>query len=163
MRTSLGLLAGLIASITLPTYADTLNGRVVAVLDGDTITLLNATHHQTRIRLAEIDAPEKAQPFGQASKQSLSSLAYGREARAECPTSDRYGRHVCQVFVDGVNVNAEQVARGFAWVYRQYAPAASPLYAAENQARVASMGLWHDNSPTPPWAWRRKAKADERK
>lgn len=145
----------LLSLITLPVCAETLTGRVVGVSDGDTITLLDASRREYRIRLAEIDAPEKNQPFGQASKKSLSDLSYGRNAQAECPNTDRYGRRVCKIFVDGVNVNAQQVARGLAWVYRQYAPATSSLYALENKARAAEIGLWQDRNPVPPWDWRR--------
>lgn len=148
------LILALLSLIALPACAETLAGRVVGVLDGDTITLLDASRQQYRIRLAEVDAPEKNQPFGQASKKSLSDLAYGREARAECPSTDRYGRYVCKVYVDGENVNAQQVARGLAWVYRQYAPKASPLYLLEAKARASNMGLWRDRNPTPPWEWR---------
>lgn len=148
----------LISLIALPVCAETLAGRVVGVSDGDTITLLDASRREYRIRLAEVDAPEKNQPFGQASKKSLSDLSYGRNARAECPNTDRYGRHVCKIFVDGASVNAEQVARGFAWVYRQYAPAGSPLYVLEDKARAAKLGLWQDRNPVPPWDWRRAGK-----
>lgn len=152
MRRSIA--TALFVLISLPTCAETLSGRIVGVQDGDTLTLLDASQQQYRIRLAEVDAPEKNQPFGQASKRSLSDLAYGRNAQAECPNSDRYGRYVCKVFVDGQSVNALQVAQGFAWVYRQYASKVSPLYALEAQARAANIGLWQDRNPTPPRKWR---------
>lgn len=147
--------ASVIALVPLEAIAESLSGQVVAVLDGDTIKLLDTGRQEHRIRLAEIDAPEKAQPFGQASKQSLSALAYGKQATAECPSQDRYGRKVCTVFVAGFDVNAEQVARGMAWVYRQYAPKGSPLFRLEDVARAAGAGLWSDRAPVPPWAWRR--------
>lgn len=143
-----------LASAALCAQADVLTGRVVAVLDGDTIKLLDASNREYRIRLAEIDAPEKAQPYGQVSKQSLSDLAYDREAKADCKTSDRYGRNVCTVFVSDDNVNARQVERGMAWVYRQYAPKTSPLLLLEAKARLSGAGLWQDRQPVPPWEWR---------
>lgn len=132
----------------------TITGRVVGVLDGDTISILDASHREHRIRLAEIDAPEKAQAFGQASKKSLSDLAFGKQARADCPGTDRYRRSICTIFVDGRNVNASQVERGMAWVYRQYAPKDSPLLQLEANAKASRTGLWQDRNPTPPWEWR---------
>ncbi|TXT28376.1 MAG: nuclease-like protein [Rhodocyclaceae bacterium] len=133
---------------------ETVTGRVVAVLDGDTIIILTPSKQEVRIRLAEIDAPEKNQPFGQVSKRSMSDLAYGREARAECPQTDRYGRSICKVYVDGVYVNQEQITRGLAWVYRQYVSSRSPLFQLEQRARETRIGLWLDSNPTPPWEWR---------
>lgn len=148
------LVLALFVFLAHPAVADIVTGRVVGIADGDTLTLLDPSHQQHRIRLAEIDAPEKSQPFGQVSKQSLSDLAHGREVRAECPSSDRFGRDVCIVYIDGASVNAAQVARGLAWVYRQYAPKTSPLYLLEIKARAAQLGLWQDRNPTPPWEWR---------
>jgi endonuclease YncB( thermonuclease family) len=71
------------------------------VADGDTITLLDSNHQQHRIRIGGIDAPEKGQPFGQRSKQHMSDLAFGKEAKADCYKVDRYGRDVCTVIVNG--------------------------------------------------------------
>ena len=141
--------------------ADTLSGRVVAVHDGDTITVLDASRTQHKIRLAGIDAPESKQAFGGRSKQNLSNLVYNRQVTVNWQKYDRYGRTVGVVLVDGHNVNIEQVRTGMAWWYRQYArdqsPADRSLYeAAENDARTAKRGLWVDTNPVPPWEWRRR-------
>lgn len=94
--------------------AETLTGRVVAVADGDTLTILDASNQQHRIRVAGIDAPEKKQAFGQRSKMSLGDLAFGMPAIADCRETDRYGRAVCVVHVNGRDVGLEQVRNGFA-------------------------------------------------
>ncbi len=133
--------------------ASSLTGRVVAVADGDTLTVLDAANQQHRIRLAEIDAPEKRQAFGQRAKQSLSNLCYGKSAVVSVATQDRYGRSVGRVSCDGVDTNLEQVKRGLAWAYRQYRPSA-PILQAEASARQTRAGLWQDTSPTPPWEFR---------
>lgn len=153
----------ILALIAFSSSADTLTGHIVAVLDGDTITLLDAAQRQHRIRLAAVDAPEiwhgknrPGQPFGQQSKQSLFDLAYDRNAQATCPITDRYGRQVCTVYVNNVSVNGQQVARGYAWVYRQYAPQNSPLYRLEALARASGIGLWQEHNPIPPWEWRHR-------
>ena len=107
--------------IILPAWAEVLEGRVVGVADGDTLTLLDSNRQQHRIRLAGIDAPEKAQPFGQHSKQHLSDLAFGRNAKADCYKVDRYDRDVCTVYVNGRDVGLAQLNAGLAWWFRKYA------------------------------------------
>lgn len=152
-------ICGLTAALFLPCPAfasETLHGRVVGISDGDTLTLLDSHNRQHRIRLAEIDAPEKKQAFGQRSRESLSDLAFGKTAVADCPSQDRYGRSVCVVSVDGVNVNLAQVQRGMAWAYTKYARDAR-IFAAEKDARSSRRGLWADPSPTEPWLYRRKS------
>lgn len=141
---------------------ETVSGRVVAVHDGDTITLLDGRRDEHRIRLSQIDAPEighgkrnPGQPFGEASKQSLSGLIYGREVRADCETTDKYGRQVCAIWMGHTDVNLEQVRRGMAWVYRKYASDPS-YYQAEEEARRTGRGLWSHTDAIPPWEWRHR-------
>ena len=106
--------------LALHTFAATIEGRVVGVADGDTITVLDTGKVQHKIRLAGIDAPEKAQPYGQTSKRSLSDLVYGKTVTVDTDKTDRYGREVGKVLVDGVDTNLEQVRRGLAWHYKAY-------------------------------------------
>lgn len=104
-----------------PAWAATLEGRVVGVADGDTITVLDSAKTQHRVRLAGIDAPEKKQAFGTRSRENLARWVHRRDVIVEWHKRDRYGRLVGVVFVDGHDVNLEQVRAGFAWWYRQYA------------------------------------------
>lgn len=129
---------------------------VVGVADGDTLTVLDG-QQQIKVRMAEIDAPEKKQPFGARSKQSLSDMCFGKQAEIRAQARDRYGRTVARVTCAGVDANAEQVRRGLAWVYRQYARDKA-LYVLEDEARADRRGLWADSDPTPPWEWRRLKK-----
>lgn len=143
---------------TNPALATTLEGgKVIGVLDGDTIELLTPDRRSVRIRLAQIDAPEKAQPFGQRSKQSLSELVFGKNVSIQIETTDRYGRTVGRVFLDGTDVNLEQVRRGMAWAYRQYLTDQGVLM-AEEVARNLKLGLWSEPNPVPPWEYRRKGR-----
>jgi micrococcal nuclease len=115
----------LILIIALPVSASPVyEGKVVGISDGDTITVLVGGHQPLKVRLAEIDAPEKSQAYGQRSKQSLSNLAFGKQVRVEQQDRDRYGRVVGKVYVGSLDVNAEQVKRGMAWVYRNTLSAA---------------------------------------
>ncbi len=136
-----------------PAHADVL-ARVVSVHDGDTLTVL-IERRQVKVRLTDIDAPELHQPFGTRSKQSLSDLCFGKLASLDVRGQDRYKRTIAQVTCEGRDANAEQVRRGYAWTYTRYAPAGTPLYAMQNEARAAQRGLWSDPAPVPPWDWRR--------
>lgn len=141
-------------------YAATLSGRVVGVADGDTITVLDATNTQFKIRLSGIDAPEKKQAFGQVSKKSLSDMVYGKQVNVEYEKQDRYGRTVGKVLVNGVDANLEQVKQGLAWFYRKYQnemvldDRLTYLH-AEEAAHAAKAGLWLDADPVAPWDFRR--------
>lgn len=138
-------------------HAATLSGRVVGVHDGDTLTLLDANRHQTKIRLAEIDTPESAQPYGSRAKQALSDLVFGKDVIVEVREQDRYGRSVGRVYVDSTDVNAALVASGAAWVYRQYSHDPE-LLRLESEARTAGRGLWSlpEAQRAPPWEWRQQ-------
>lgn len=132
---------------------------VVGISDGDTLTARcgePGDYRQLKIRLAQIDAPEKAQPFGQRAKVSLSALCFGAWASIHAEAQDGYGRTVARVECHGQDANAEQVRRGMAWVYDRYAPKASPLYQVQAEARSARAGLWADKDPIAPWEWRRR-------
>lgn len=143
--------------ILSPAHAETLAGRVVGVHDGDTLTLLDAQKHQTKVRLAEIDTPESKQPYGSRSKQALSDLVFGKAVLVDVQDIDRYGRTVGRVSVGSTDVNAALVAAGAAWVYRQYS-SDPDLLRLEAEARAAQRGLWAlpEAQRTPPWEWRRE-------
>jgi endonuclease YncB( thermonuclease family) len=155
-----GAAAALAAAAGLA-HAHEVGGRVVAVQDGDTVTILDAARVQHRVRIAGIDAPEKSQAFGEVAKQSLARLVHGRHVEARCPKRDRFGREVCSVFLGTRDVGLEQVQAGYAWWYREYAREQRPedrvaYEAAEAGARQARRGLWHDPAPEPPSAFRRQ-------
>jgi endonuclease YncB( thermonuclease family) len=144
--------------------AATITGKVVTVADGDTITVMDAGKVQHKIRLSGIDAPEKAQSFGKQSKQNLSDLLFDKDVTVYTRKTDRYGRDVGKVLVDGLDANLEQVRRGLAWHYKAYLKDQSPddrlSYAvAEKEALAARQGLWQDAVPVSPWEWRHQTKA----
>jgi micrococcal nuclease len=141
--------------VPVTTQADTLVGSVVGISDGDTLTLLDESKVQHKIRLAAIDAPEKAQAFGNRSKQALSDLCYDKAASIKVVDTDRYGRTVGEVTCAGTNANEAMVKSGMAWVYRKYAKGYPGLYKLEDEAKAAKRGLWADSNPVPPWEWRK--------
>lgn len=169
MSTAYRLLGAAVLAVALAgagAQARDLEGKVVAVHDGDTVTLLDGSRQQHRIRIAGIDAPEKAQAYGEVSKQGLARLAFGKQAEVRCNKRDRYGREVCGLFVGARDVGLEQVRNGHAWWYRDYAREQSPedrrVYeAAEAEARDLRRGLWRDAAPTAPWDWRRQSRSAE--
>lgn len=162
-------IAILLALLGAPAFAATVEGRVVGIADGDSITLLDADKTQHRIRIDGIDAPEKAQPFGDRSRQNMVRMVAGKEVIVECHKTDRYGRQICKVRVQPsdcpaygktLDVGHAQILGGLAWWYRQYAKEQSAedrgrYESAEQEARARKIGLWSDNNPIPPWEWRR--------
>ena len=128
-------------------------GKVIRVADGDTITILDPSNTQLKIRLNKIDAPEKSQAFGQRSKQHLSDIVFGRSVTVTWDETDRYGRILGTVWLDGRDINLQMVRDGFAWHYKRYD--STPAYAqAETDARASRRGLWADPDPTPPEQFR---------
>jgi len=137
-------------------WGETLNGMVVKVSDGDTLTLL-VDRKQVKVRLLEIDAPESKQAFGERSRKSLGEMCAGQQATVRYSNRDRYGRVLGRIECRGLDANAEQVRRGMAWVYDRYVTDRS-LYALQNEARATHLGLWVDKTPTAPWVWRSQHK-----
>ena len=131
------------------------SGRVVGVTDGDTITVLDELNQQHTIRLAEIDAPERGQPWGDRSRQELSALVFGKSVSVQQTDTDRYGRMVARVFNGGREVNRAMVEEGAAWAYREYLTD-DTLIATEARARQSRAGLWSmsDAQTVAPWEWR---------
>jgi len=146
-------------AFSLPVAADVINGKVVGIVDGDTIDVLDASGRQHRIRLAGIDAPEKSQAFGSRSKENLSTVVFDKTVSVQWTKKDRDERPVGKVLMAGQDVNLAQVQAGLAWHFKKYQKEQSPAdranYAqAENEARSRRIGLWADGNPIPPSDYR---------
>ncbi len=128
--------------------------RVIAVLDGDTVLVLR-NGHPAKVRLAEIDAPEKMQSFGETSKRSLSAMVLGKQVVFNIQAVDQYGRLVARLSVGATDVNTEQIRRGMAWEYSHY-HSNNSLIKLQNEAKSALRGLWAISDPMPPWEWRKQ-------
>jgi endonuclease YncB( thermonuclease family) len=151
-------------SITLVSTANaqTITGKVVGVSDGDTITVLDSNKHPIKVRLAQIDAPEKNQDYGQASKKALSAAVFNKIVTIDVVDTDRYKRKVGKVLIGGVDVNLGQINSAMARVYRQYAKDQA-YYIAEDTAKAAKVGLWSKPNPIPPWEYRHSGKKYSKK
>lgn len=150
--------------------AEILQGRVVAIADGDTITVLDTERRQYKIGLAGIDAPESKQAFGQQSRQHLSDLVLGKDVKVEWRKHDQYGRIIGKVMVQPpdcptcaptLDAGLAQLGAGLAWWYREYRREQSledqGYYEyAEFDAKARRIGLWVDRTPVPPWEWRKR-------
>ncbi|MFM9924890.1 thermonuclease family protein [Variovorax sp. H27-G14] len=140
---------------------------VVGISDGDTLTARcgrSGAYERVKVRIAAIDAPEKSQPYGQRSKQALSSLCFQEKARITEIDTDRYGRTVADVDCNGEDVGTRMVSDGWAWVYdynRIATKRGGGLFRLQNSARARHLGLWTDAKPTPPWDWRKRQRAEQ--
>lgn len=144
-------------------YAETLNGIVLRVSDGDTITLLTNNKKRINVRLAYIDAPELNQVFGQISKLKLKKLLNAQTVKIDVHTLDKWDRLVGTVYLNNQDINLEMINMGMAWHYKLYARSqvhsARLLYKnAEQHAKKMGIGLWANTEQIPPWDWRHSEK-----
>ncbi len=130
-----------------------ITGKVVSVLDGDTIEVITGNKTQHRVRLDGIDAPEKSQPFGKKSTKNLKKYIAGKVINVHYTKKDKYGRILGTIYLNDMNINLQQIKDSFAWVYAKYCKKQS-YYDAEKYAKQKKIGLWSD--PIPPWKYRHK-------
>ncbi|EHW4955525.1 thermonuclease family protein [Escherichia coli] len=143
-----GALAGILSTLN-----QEIQGKVIRVLDGDTIEVLQ-DKKPVRIRLANIDAPEKKQAFGRWSANQLKALLAAQPVTVTYTQTDRYGRIIGHVFTtNGTDASRFMVQSGAAWVYERYNVDES-LPALQREAQEQKRGLWVDANPVPPWEWR---------
>lgn len=143
---------------SLAVAADQFAGQVVGILDGDTIRVMR-DGSAVKVRLWGIDAPEKAQPFGQLARTVTAGLVFQQAVTVVPHGSDRYGRLLGEVLLwDGRNLGQELVRMGLAWHYVAFAKHDHVLAAFEQEARAARRGLWQEDHPIAPWEWRRMGK-----
>jgi endonuclease YncB( thermonuclease family) len=131
----------------------TLNGKAVRILDGDTFEILVNGTTTYKVRLTDIDAPEKKQDFGQVSKQALAAFIFGREVTVVYDKLDRNKRILGHLYVGEKYINLSMVREGLAWHYKKYSK--DPRFAAaEDKARMAGKGLWINPQAVAPWVFR---------
>jgi Micrococcal nuclease (thermonuclease) homologs len=133
-------------------------GKVVGVSDGDTIKVMK-DGKVVKVRLAEIDCPEKHQDFGMAAKKFTSDMVFGKDVTVLGFNSDQYGRLIAHVVIADKNLNAELIKAGMAWHYKQYSKVHFVDFAKmEQDARDKKIGLWSVSNPVAPWEFRREKK-----
>lgn len=130
-------------------------GKVVKVSDGDTITVLTSDKTQYKIRLNDIDAPEKKQAFGNKSKDNLAKYIAGKTVTVQYQKKDKYKRILGTIYYNNIDINLQQVKDGYAWVYKKYSKN-KDYYNAEKISRDKKIGLWSDKNPIAPWEFRKK-------
>lgn len=154
----LGLILTALVLLPIAAWAETFEGRVVGIADGDTITVLTDGKRQVRVRLYGVDCPESKQAYGTRARQFTRDKVAGKRVEVEVQDLDRYGRTVGIVTIpDGSILNADLLDGGMAWLYSAYckAPVCREWKAREAAARKAKVGLWADANPTPPWDFRK--------
>lgn len=152
------LLVSLLLVTDLPAAAvETIGCRVIGISDGDTFSCLTPARETIRVRMAEIDTPEKDQPYGTRARQALSGYIFGKDVALQVQDRDRYGRTVARVEVGSTDVTAEMVRSGAAWVYRDYLKDRS-LLNLEATAKHFKRGIWSlpPAQQQAPWEWRKQ-------
>ena len=130
-------------------------GQVLKVADGDTITIITDAQQTRKIRLSEIDTPERDQPWGQQASRALSKKVANKSIVAKVSGVDRYDRVIAEIFVGERNINHEMVSEGHAWTYRRHLKN-DHLLELEQMAKENGLGLWgFTEDPIPPWRWRK--------
>ena len=132
----------------------TISGKVVGITDGDTFKLLTLDSTLLKIRVANIDCPERKQPFSAKAKTFTSQAIFGKTVKLIVFNKDRYGRYIANVLYDGKNLSEELLRYGFAWHYIKYSNDSS-LQEIEDLARKQKVGLWAEKYSIPPWDWRK--------
>ncbi len=144
------------------TYANSLElvGKVIKVSDGDTVTILTEDKVSHKIRLNDIDAPEKKQPFGNKSRDNLASYIAGEIITVKYKSKDKYGRILGTIYFENLDINLQQIKNGYAWVYKQYSKNQT-YYQEEQKAKDLKKGLWIAKEPLAPWEYRKKRKSSK--
>jgi endonuclease YncB( thermonuclease family) len=151
LKTSLSILFLL---VSLLSSAQTLTGTVVGIMDGDTFKLLTKDSTLVKVRLANIDCPEKKQPFSAKAKEFTSNAIFGKTVTINILKTDRYKRYISNViYNDSLSLCHELVKHGFAWHFVRYSKDAT-LQQLEDTAKKDKVGLWQDPNPIAPWDWR---------
>jgi len=152
-RTHLRIFIVLLSIVALSVHAESFEAKVLTVMDGDTV-FVKAGPFKAKLRLVNIDSPEKAQPFGKESQESLQSLIGGKVIHVESKAVDKFGRTIALISIGDINVNEEQVRRGMAWAYSRSREGRT--YARlQSEAQQAKRGLWQQANPQSPAQWRK--------
>jgi len=139
-----------------------ISGKVIGIMDGDTFKILTKDSTTVKIRLANIDCPEKKQPFSTKAKQFVSEAIFSKTVAVQVLKKDRYRRLIANVFYgDSINLNHQLVKNGLAWHYLKYSKD-TILQSLEDKARKQSIGLWADKNAISPWQWRANKKEASR-
>lgn len=155
MRKDITLLF-LLFSLTTLFSQTTLKAKVIGIKDGDTVVVLDSLNNQTTLRLAEVDCPEKSQPFGTKAKQFTSDQIYLKTIQYLVTDKDRYGRSIAMIYYDEDNkyLSAEIIKAGMGWHYKRYSTS-KELATFEDNAKKNKIGLWVDSNTINPSDWRK--------
>ncbi|UII27893.1 thermonuclease family protein [Fulvivirga maritima] len=134
-------------------FAEEISGKVINVIDGNTLEVLSEDNETITVLLSEVDCPEAGQQFSEEAKEFTTKLALKKKVTVQLKGKDRWGNKLAVVVLkNGVNLNSELVSKGLAWTYK----AEEGLAALEQGARDQKVGLWSESEAEAPWVYRRK-------
>lgn len=138
-------------------FSEIITGKVISVTDGDTVKILDSNNETYKIRLNDIDAPEKKQAYGTKSKENLANYIAGKTVKVEYDKLDKYKRILGTIYFEDKNINEHQIKDGYAWVYRKYSKN-NEYINLERISKNEKKGLWKDENPIEPWEYRKMKK-----
>ncbi|SDB51881.1 Endonuclease YncB, thermonuclease family [Flavobacteriaceae bacterium MAR_2010_188] len=139
-------------------FCQTISGKVVGIMDGDTFKMLTKDSTLVRVRLANIDCPENKQPYSKKAKEFTANALFGKEVTISSQKTDRYKRYISDVvYNDSLSLTHQLLKAGLAWHFIRYSND-STLQKVEDLARINHLGLWKDTNPIAPWEWRKNKK-----
>jgi endonuclease YncB( thermonuclease family) len=148
--------------------AKEITGKVIKVVDGDTVYILTKEFKTVKTRLSFIDAPERSQAFGNKAKRYLTDLIANKNVKFISKKKDKYGREIGKIIYNGKDINLEMIYAGYAWHYKYYQKDQTPnerlrYTTAENFAKSYGTGLWKEKNAIPPWKWRKLKRKKSKK
>lgn len=135
-----------------------ITGKVIGIKDGDTVEVIDKQNKTAILRLAEVDCPEKKQPFGKKAKQFTSDAIYLKTVKYIVTDKDRFGRSIAKIYYKNKYLSAEIIKNGMGWHYKKYSTS-QELALLEQQAKSRKIGLWMDPNPIYPSEWRKANKS----
>ena len=134
---------------------DVIIGKVVTVIDGNTVEVVAEDHSTYKILLHGIDCPELGQDYGDKAKRYLEKLLLDKPVTVELKGKDRWGTRLGVIIIDGeIDPRYELLQEGLAWT-AEVNPNPE-LEGLKEKAREKGKGLWKQENPTPPWKFRRQ-------
>ena len=138
-------------------------GKVVEVIDGNTLKVVSTENETYRIVLLGIDCPELGQKYGDKARKCLEKLALRKNVTVQLHSKDRWGNYIAVITTTKENLDPrfQLLEEGLAWTSETEPQ--PELESTRTLAREKGKGIWKEKQPTPPWEFRKQQSMTEPK